>query len=197
MTWNTLEGRGPYIELSSGRRWYVGDPDPADVCIEDIAHALSNLCRFGGHSRVFYSVAQHSVLCAQAAWGLGADAVFNVLMHDASEAYLVDLPRPVKLMLPDYKSLEILTEEAIALAFPGLRFPHPDYVKEIDNRMLNTEQIHLMPADHVPYLQDVQAFNNPASDFRSWSPARAAHAFMTMYHGYMGTHGWPKDRKDR
>src|ERR1035441_3905993 len=87
-----------FINLFSGMRFWPLEPDPEKVCIEDIAHALSCQCRFGGHSSKFYSVAEHSVsvskLCApeDALWGL---------LHDASEAYLVDVPRPLK-ELPEF-----------------------------------------------------------------------------------------------
>ena len=185
MPWNTLEGRGPYIELASGNKWYVAQPGPEDARIEDIAAALSKLCRFGGHSSEFYSVAQHSVLCAIEAWRAEKtpEQILNVLMHDASEAYLVDVPRPVKLMLPEYKTLEFRTEEALALAF-NLTYPHPRYVKEIDNRMLNTEQKYLMPEGHEPYLPDVEPYDLAPGAMLGWTPQKAESAFLFYYNTY-------------
>ena len=92
---DSLDG---FIGTFSGLRFWPLDPNPEKILIADIAHALAHQCRFGGHASKFYSVAEHSVhvskLCLpeHALWGL---------LHDASEAYLVDLPRPLKL-LPEF-----------------------------------------------------------------------------------------------
>jgi 5'-deoxynucleotidase YfbR-like HD superfamily hydrolase len=88
--------KNPWIETYSGRVVDLLDPNPDDIVIEDIAHALSNICRFGGHSRVFYSVSQHSVLVSQ---GLPDTMKLAGLMHDSAESYLSDIPRPLKLYL--------------------------------------------------------------------------------------------------
>ena len=74
-----------------------------DVSIEDIAHALSLLCRGGGHLKYFYSVGQHSINCMKEA---GARGWSKRLLHDASEAYIADIIRPVKVHLPDYYKIE-------------------------------------------------------------------------------------------
>jgi uncharacterized protein len=89
---------GPYLQTVSGRWVNPIDPDPQQFDIEDIARALGNLCRFGGHCRVFYSVAQHSVIVSELVEQRGGDVedVFAALMHDASEAYLGDMPHPLK-----------------------------------------------------------------------------------------------------
>src|SRR4051794_27255584 len=91
-------GRRPHIPTASGARFDPFAPDAASIEIRDIAHALGNLCRFGGHCRVFYSVAQHSCLVADLVErrGAGVECVHWALLHDASEAYLGDLPHPVK-----------------------------------------------------------------------------------------------------
>src|ERR1017187_2988058 len=102
--------------------------------VEDIAHALAHRCRFGGHASKFYSVAEHSVHVSQlylpehALWGL---------LHDASEAYLVDLPRPLKL-LPEfapYREAECQLQRAVAVRF-GLPPYQPASVTEADDTML-------------------------------------------------------------
>jgi hypothetical protein len=86
---------GPYIQTISGGNPF--DPDPGEIEIEDIALALSHQCRFGGHCRVFYSVAQHSCLVSDLVIERGGNlAALWALLHDASEAYLVDLPHPLK-----------------------------------------------------------------------------------------------------
>jgi hypothetical protein len=164
--------------LSSGKIWYLDEPRQEDLDVEDIAHALSLLCRFGGHCKEFYSVAQHSVLCMQQAtrMGLGALAERTVLLHDASEAYLVDLPRPVKMMLPEYSFMEYRLHRLVARQF-DLECPHPAYVKEIDDRMLITEQLALMP-DAPPYLEGVDPYNVLIG---SWGPEVAKAMFLSCY----------------
>lgn len=88
------------IRTFSGQYVNVFDPDPDTILIEDIAHALSMQCRFGGHLPVFYSVAQHSVRVAK------IEHTLQALMHDAAEAYLLDVPSPIKKRLPGYREIE-------------------------------------------------------------------------------------------
>src|SRR4051794_35682278 len=89
---------GPFIQTLSGRRVNPLDAAPEDIDPGDIARALSNLCRFGGHSKAFYSVAQHSVIVCDLLEQRGAtpDELMAALLHDAAEAYLGDLPHPLK-----------------------------------------------------------------------------------------------------
>ena len=84
---------GDWIQTMSGVIFYPLDPRPEEIRIEDIAHALSHQCRFAGHCREFYSVAEHSVRVSRE---LPQEFMLWGLLHDASEAYLVDLPRPIK-----------------------------------------------------------------------------------------------------
>src|SRR5690606_4110631 len=81
----------------------VFDPTPEMICIEDIAHALAHQCRFAGHVKRFYSVAQHSVMCSRM-----VDRLYQMeaLLHDASEAYLLDIPKPIKEKIVGYKEME-------------------------------------------------------------------------------------------
>lgn len=120
-----------------------------DVRLSDIAHALSNQCRFSGHTRHFYSVAEHSVRVMDSlrADGASIDVLRWGLLHDASEAYLVDLPRPLKLdptFGAFYREAETRAQDAIAEAF-GLGWPEPLAVKVMDVRLLATERRDLMP----------------------------------------------------
>jgi len=118
---------------SSGKRFYPMNPRPEDVCIEDIAHALSNICRFGGHVKTFYSVAQHSLLVEKIEPGLPS------LMHDATEAYCGDMVRPIKLSMPAFVDMEHGIWRAIC---ERLQIPQqlPASVKLADNRALFTER---------------------------------------------------------
>ena len=124
------------IRTYSGKYVNVFDPKPEMFCIEDIAHALSHQCRFGGHLPGFYSVADHSLNCffliTEKKHALAA------LMHDASEAYLLDIPRPIKQQLANYKEIEHNLMTVLAEVF-GFEYPlHPD-VKAVDERMLQYE----------------------------------------------------------
>ena len=89
---------GPYLQTVSGRWVNPFDPDPEQLDAGDIARALANQCRFGGHSRIFYSVAQHSVIVSELVQERGGDVedAFAALMHDATEADLGDMPHPIK-----------------------------------------------------------------------------------------------------
>jgi uncharacterized protein len=128
---------GDWIQTYSGKKMYPIDPRPEEISLQDIGHALSNICRFTGHSNRFYSVAQHSVYVSvyasqeNALWGL---------LHDASEAYLFDIARPVKReeFLKGYVEVEERLMNCIADAF-GLSWPMPQEIKELDNRFLMTE----------------------------------------------------------
>src|SRR5512132_670129 len=95
---NAPPAPGPYLQTVSGRWVNPFDPDPAQLDAGDIAQALSNQCRFGGHCRSFYSVAQHSCLLSDLLDAREAEppALLSALLHDAPEAYLVDLPHPLK-----------------------------------------------------------------------------------------------------
>lgn len=97
----------PYIETASGKKFFIEHPE---FDINDIAHALSNQCRYTGHTNKFYSVAEHSVLVSRIMTLLDLGDPFEGLMHDAAEAYLSDIAAPWKALLPDYKILEAKIE---------------------------------------------------------------------------------------
>jgi len=129
-----------WIQTAAGRKFYPLDPRAEDIDIEDIAHALSLNCRFNGHCRTFYSVAEHSVRVSRLLTG---DEALWGLLHDASEAYLTDLPRPVKAQMPAFRDWEDKLEKIIIEHF-GLNWPMPEAVKTADDRLLSTEARDLM-----------------------------------------------------
>lgn len=118
---------------------------PEDIMITDIAHALSLLCRFGGHCSTFYSVAEHSVHVSRVV--PPADALWG-LLHDASEAYIVDLPAPLK-RLPElgraYREIEGRIQWAVCRRF-GLSPEEPASVRTADTAVLMAEVAVLMPS---------------------------------------------------
>jgi 5'-deoxynucleotidase YfbR-like HD superfamily hydrolase len=152
-----------YIPTFTGLKFWPLAPITADICIEDIAHALAYECRFNGHTKQFYSVADHSIrvsrhveqMAMQCTWRtyesleqIAAIALWG-LLHDASEAYLKDLPAPIK-HAPGigiiYRQYERNLMDAIALRF-GLMPHEPAIVKDADNILLATEARDLITAD--------------------------------------------------
>jgi 5'-deoxynucleotidase YfbR-like HD superfamily hydrolase len=152
-------GSDAWIQTFSGKSYHFLDPRQDEISIEDIAHALSNQCRFSGHCRKFYSVAQHSVLCSEV---VPIEYAFQALMHDAPEAYVVDLPRPIKRCgaLLGYDKLEDISWRAVCRKFSLATELHQS-VKIADTRMLMTEQRDIMgkqarvTADVNPYYRKI------------------------------------------
>jgi len=124
------------ISTVTGRFFDLLAPDNYEFDIDEIATALSNLCRYTGHVNTFYSVAEHSVLVSRIVpEPLGLCA----LLHDASEAFLGDVSSPLKKLLPDYRNIEQGVEQAIARSF-GIPFPYPPEIKEADIRVYWAER---------------------------------------------------------
>jgi uncharacterized protein len=173
----------PAIQTFSGRMFSPLEPVAEDVDIEDIAHALSNQCRFGGHCRVFYSVAQHSCVVADVVGALdeGADAELWALLHDASEAYLLDLPHPIKHRTElgeAYRAIEAPLQAAICERF-RLPVVPPGVVKEADRAVLASERLAFMrDAGEWPELDGVEAVDLL---LEPWLPARAAREFLERF----------------
>ena len=170
------------IQTISGRWVDPLAPRPEELDIGDIAQALSNQCRFGGHSRVFYSVAQHSAIVSDLVMERGGspEAGLAALLHDAGEAYLVDLPHPLKHrsgLGPPYRRAEALLEAAIQERF-GVGALDPSY-KAIDRSLLATERRQFTSIDgRWPELDGFEALD---LEIDPWPPARAAEEFLARY----------------
>lgn len=138
----------PSIQLASGRYFDYTNFGSKDIDIRDIAHALSKLCRYTGHCKTFYSVAQHSVHVSNI---VPPKFALEGLLHDASEAYCGDVNRPLKLLLPEYRAIEAAVDRAVRTRY-GLPEVESPEVKEADNILLVTESRDLMPKcpDDVP-----------------------------------------------
>jgi len=164
-----------WILTYTGKKVYPFDPQVEQIDIKDIAHALSMKCRFSGQCSRFYSVAQHSVFTAHCCsfgnrlWGL---------LHDASEAYLGDVPSPIKRNLPNYKSTEDRLLRTIAQRF-DLSWPIPSEVKDVDKRMLNTEAIAMWKT--LPEDWGVKAPPFYKLKITSWPPEIAEMMFLNMF----------------
>ena len=145
---------GTTICTASGVYFDFRSPETSVIDPRDIAHALSLLCRYTGHTDRFYSIAQHCVL---ASYIVPAEHAFAALMHDAHEAYVGDMSSPLKQLCQDYKAIEDRCEAAVAKRF-GLTTPWPAEVKHADLVMLMTEKRDLMAArdHHWPLLDGIE-----------------------------------------
>lgn len=172
---NTQQRKGPYIQTFTGKRFYPLDIQPGDIDLEDIAHALSNICRFTGHTKHFYSVAQHSVLVSYLVPGQHALAG---LLHDASEAYLTDIAKPIKMLaeLSEYEALEGSVMQAIAIEF-GFDYPLHESIKTADGRMLFTEKRDLLPVN-LDWGYELEPY---ASTIHPWYPSVAKDFFLSRF----------------
>ena len=173
------------IVTFSGRMIRPLSPDPAQIDLEDIAHALSNQCRFTGHTREFYSVAQHSVLVSyecdpeDALWGL---------LHDATEAYVSDICRPVKRFTEwgkAYEDVEVELMRAVGDAFdlPDLKpddygLSMPSSVKRADDLLLRTEMRDLMPDG----VEDTLPGDTLEGELVCWTPKDAKLAYLERFY---------------
>lgn len=129
-----------YITTYNGTHFYPLQPESDKIHIEDIAHALSLICRGNGHVKHFFSVGQHCINCASeaVARGYSERVCLACLLHDASEAYLSDVPRPFKKTLPEYQRLEDHFLSIIYEKYLGSQLTEEEamLVIEIDDDML-------------------------------------------------------------
>lgn len=156
------------IRTYTGKVFDLMIMDPDSICIEDIAHALSNTARWAGHLDKFYSVAQHSYYVALNAT---KENKLAALLHDASEAYIGDMPSPFKKMMPEYKEIENRLMTVIAKKF-GFQYPFSPEIKQLDERFLNIEwDAFVMKKHHLP----------------AFTPEYAKQHFMDMYNSIVNS----------
>lgn len=167
---------------STGLLIDVANPKPQDINIYDIANGLARTCRYSGQIDSFYSVAQHSLAVAHL---VPREHALCALLHDATEAYLADLPSPVKMLLPDYQELEKKWWHTIAEAF-DLPPIMPTCVREADHLVLRAEMEVLFrnqPEAIIKELggtvnQPVQFFNGSIQDIECF--------FIYIFHKILG-----------
>ena len=172
-----------WIETYTGIKFPLLEPQPELVCIEDIAHALSQQCRWTGHTKRFYSVAEHSM---QTAWNCKPEDALAGLLHDASEAYMSDFSRPIKHCTPlgpVYREIEVRLQNAVFARF-GLPDGIPVSVKEADNWLLWIEKQQLMsdvPWDAPEAWDAVAKSRSQAPVLQCWTPLEAEERFLVVF----------------
>jgi hypothetical protein len=174
MTQVAGQRRGDWMQTYSGRQFWPVDPRADEIDIVDIAHALSMQCRFAGHCLKFYSVAEHSVHLSHV---VPPEDALWALLHDASEAYLTDVVRPLKPFLSGYGEAEDAVMRAVCDRF---RLPHevPASVKIADGRILADEAAQNMAAPPVAWV----ARGAPLGiQLRYWRPDMAKVIFLERF----------------
>lgn len=171
-----------WIGLLSGAKMDYDNPEESDATLDDIASALSNICRFSGQLPCFYSVAQHLVNTSRI---VPSEHAYTALFHDTAEAFTNDLPTPLKWSLPIFKELEVKIESAMGKRFE-FNYPYPPEVKLADTQMLLLEKKYVKLDDrewpnHEPLSLDVEALLLQKVDIKPWQPVRAKREFLERY----------------
>lgn len=181
---STQKNRGNWIQTFSGIQFYPLDPRPEDIDIEDIGHGLSNICRYGGQVDKFYSVAEHCFLMSHA---VPRRFALEALLHDAAEAYVGDMVRPLKMMMPDFQRAEDKILQVIFKKFSVLTALQTNTsvvslsraVKEADSRILLDERNALMRNTKHPW--DVEELEPLGVRVMPLSPTGARNAYLARF----------------
>lgn len=168
-----------WISLLSGAQFNYNKPEESGVTLDDLASALSNVCRFSGHLPCFYSVAQHLVNTSRI---VDVEFAFDALMHDTAEAFTNDLPTPLKWALPIFKELETKIESAMAKKF-GFNYPYSSEVKQADTEMLILEKLYVKKdTSSWPNYEGIKVDHLVDKvDLKPWQPVRAKREFLERY----------------
>lgn len=169
------------VKVAAGHYVDLAKPDPATIDIQSIAAALSKICRYGGHCPRFYSVAEHCVLATNLAVidGCSLREQQAVFLHDAAEAYVGDVVKPLKLLLSEYSTIEDRVEFAIENAFVVNFIRNHDTIKRYDRMMLKAEKEAMWPDDREQWAGFADTEGRHV-DFSFWGPCEAEANFMAM-----------------
>jgi len=175
-----------HIVTFKGEEFTPLDPDINQIHIEDIAHSLSLMCRANGHIDYFFSIAQHSINCAVEAKARGFSLRVQLicLLHDASEAYISDLTRPVKFYMAEYRKIEKNLQDIIYTKFLGGPLPEEEFnlMNQIDNDMLACEFDALMKKKKL-FSQIPGLSSTPSFEYRNQTEVETE--FLKIYYGIM------------
>ncbi|MDF2994278.1 MAG: hypothetical protein K0S37_4792 [Microbacterium sp.] len=168
-------GRGDWMQTYSGKAFFPLDPQADEVDILDIAHGLGNLCRYNGHTHRFYSVAEHCVLLSHA---VEPELALWALLHDAPEAYIGDMIRPLKQYIPDFRAVDDNIMAVIAGRFGLGSTEIPAAVKDADTRILLDERAAL----HAAPPRDWNIEGEPLGvTIYAWSPEQAKVHYLNRF----------------
>lgn len=172
-----------FIETYTGRAFWPLKPTVDALSIIDIAHALSNQCRYSGHVKFFYSVAQHCCLLAEWLSDNGGSALdcLQILMHDAPEAYLVDIPRPVKQFMPQYRVWDHAINHVVREWMGWSDLPMLAIQDELDSRIIVDERAALMSNSGLDWGHTMKPVG---VNIAPWTPAEAEKTFLMQYAAY-------------
>lgn len=175
----------PYITTVSGKKFFIRHPERSEICIEDIAHALSNVCRFAGHTKHFYSVAQHAILVSDLC-GMTEIERFRGLNHDNSEAYICDLPSPYKNLTElgaHYKKFEDAVTDSINKAI-GIDTCMTETVKWADRTALLVEKRQLLPKEVVWSWENdwIDKYQLPEVEIVPMTPEESEQKFLENFY---------------
>lgn len=154
------------VRTNSGMYVNLVNPDPDTININDIAHALSCIPRFNGHTRFPYSVAQHSLMVCNM---LPPEDMLTGLLHDASEAYICDIPSPLKKLMPSYYELE---EKIMMLIADKFKFRYP-----LNRGVIQADRCALEKEWKIVFLGEMEA---------GWSPQKVKHLFLSKFYELSG-----------
>jgi len=173
-----MERKGDWLQTFSGVQFWPIDPQIEDIRLVDIAHGLAYTCRYNGHCNIFYSVAEHSIIISEQIPNEKPEEQLFALLHDASEAYISDIPRPLKPYLDGYSRIERNIENTIDKFF-GLTDVSKVETKRLDKAILADEKEQVMgiaPADW--FLE-----NPPLGiTISGWPPEPAYRRFLQRYY---------------
>ena len=174
-----------HITTYTGKYFEPANPDPEAICVEDIAHALSLVCRANGHVKSFWSVGQHCICCAKEAQarGLSDRMVLACLLHDASECFMSDVPSPYKHELPEFRRHEERLLDIVYEKYLGSSLSDEEerQLKEIDDAMLWYDLHYLLhekqekepPTIHIELDYTVRPFQDVEEEY------------LSIYHQYV------------
>lgn len=188
-SWHGVNAEDTWMQVASGARFHMYDPKPGEFDINDIARALSKACRYGGHLKrreLFYSVAQHSVLVCDVVTQRYPDDYrlqMQALLHDAAEAYIGDLPHPIKVHMPQFQELDNFLTAKVFTAF-GVDWngpePMPPAIKDVDRHIVRDEGDVLLP-DASDGFKWWHEYDTLGLTIRPWVMQGAEKAFLDRY----------------
>jgi hypothetical protein len=168
--------RGDWMQTYTGKAFYPLDVSVDDIDIIDIAHSLSLQCRYNGHVKKFYSVAEHCVHLSRA---VSPENALWALLHDGPEAYIGDMVRPLKIHMPDFCAVDDAIMAVIASAFGLDGLEIPDEVKMADAQILNNERDALL--GRPPQEWSIPEQWLPNTKIKAWNPQKAEAEYLIRF----------------